>query len=83
MVDRDKVLSVLHKRFPEASRQQVAWAANAIVGLDDEWEVVAWNEPEIECSDSVSGGQRCYLADRILDGTEFRMFQKRPADVRS
>jgi hypothetical protein len=83
MVDRDKVLSVLHKRFPEASRQQVAWAANAIVGLDDEWEVVEWNAPEIECSDSVSGGHRCNLADRLLDGPEFRMFQKRPADVRS
>jgi hypothetical protein len=81
MVDRDKVLSVLHKRFPGASRQQVAWAANAIIGLDDEWEVVAWNEPEIEYSDSC--GQRCYLANRILDGTEFRIFQKRPADVRS
>jgi len=83
MVDRDKVLSVLHKRFPGASRQQVAWAANAIVGLDDEWEVVAWNEPEIDGSDSVSCGQRCYLADRRLDGPAFRMFQKRPADVRS
>jgi hypothetical protein len=83
MVDRDKVLSVLHKRFPGALRQQVAWAANEIVGFDDEWEIVAWNEPEIECSDSVSDGQRCHLADRILDGTEFRIFQKRPVDVRS
>ena len=84
MVDREKVLSVLHKRFPGASRQQMAWAANAIVGLDDEWEeVVALNEPEIECSDSVRCGERCYLADRIHEGTEFRMFQKRPADVRS
>ena len=82
MVDRDKVLSVLHKRFPEASRQQVAWVANAIVGLDDEWEAVAWNEPEIECSDLASCPQRCYLADRRLDGMEFRMFQRRPANVR-
>ena len=81
MVDRDKVLSVLHKRFPGASRQQVAWAANAIVGLDDEWEAVAWNEPEIECPGSC--GQGCYLADRISSGTEFRIFQKRSADVRS
>jgi len=83
MVDRDNVLSVLHKRFPRASRHEVAWAANAMVGLDDEWEVVAWNEPEIDCSDSISCGQQCYLADRRLDGTAFRMFQKRPADVRS
>jgi hypothetical protein len=35
-VDRDNVLSVLRRRFPAASRQQVARAANAIVGLGDE-----------------------------------------------
>jgi len=81
MVNRDKVLSVLDKRFPGASRQQVAWAANAIIGLDDDWEVVAWNEAEIEGSDSC--GERCDVADRICDWTEFRIFQKRPADVRS
>jgi hypothetical protein len=60
--------SVRHQRFPEASRQRVAWAPNAIVVCDDEWEVVAWNAPEIEYSDSVSGGQRCHLAGRIREG---------------
>jgi len=79
MVDRDKVLSVLHKRFPGAPRQQVAWAANAIIGLDDRWELVAWNQPEIEGSDAC--GQWSDVADQIRAGTEFRMFHKRPADV--
>jgi hypothetical protein len=40
MIDREKVLAVLSKRFPEAPRENVAAAANAIVGLEDEWEEV-------------------------------------------
>jgi hypothetical protein len=40
MVDREKVLTVLSRRFPEARPDQLAAAANAIVGLDDEWEDV-------------------------------------------
>ena len=31
MIDREKVLAVLNKRFPEAGRENVAAAANAIV----------------------------------------------------
>ena len=85
MVDRDKVLTVLHKRFPAASPQQIAWAANAIVGLDDEWEDVTRNEPELECHFSVPCDQRCYLADCVRRRKEFRVFEKRdpasaPAD---
>ena len=38
MLDREKVLAVLKYRFPTASRDAVAAAANAIVGLEDEWE---------------------------------------------
>lgn len=38
MIDREKVVNVLKKRFPGAPEQQVAAAANAIVGLGDEWE---------------------------------------------
>ncbi len=40
MVDREKVLTVLTRRFPDARPDQVAAAANAIVGLEDEWEDV-------------------------------------------
>ena len=37
MLDREKVVAVLRKRFPGSAIEQVAAAANAIVGLEDEW----------------------------------------------
>jgi hypothetical protein len=37
MLDREKVVAVLKRRFPGAPIEQVAAAANAIVGLEDEW----------------------------------------------
>ena len=37
MVDREKVVSVLVKRFPGAAQCDVAAAANAIVGLETEF----------------------------------------------
>lgn len=40
MIDREKVVSVLLKRFPEARLCDIAAAANAIVGLPPEFEVV-------------------------------------------
>ena len=83
MIDRDKVICVLHKRFQAASPQQVAWAANAIVGLDDEWEEVEWDNAELACprfeGRPVSDGD---LADGVRQGTEFRMFARRWPDVR-
>jgi hypothetical protein len=44
MVDREKVLAVLRRRFPGAPKAETAAAANAIVGLDDEWQ-------EVDCTD--------------------------------
>ena len=37
MLDREKVMAVLRHRFPTAPKDAVAAAANAIVGLEDEW----------------------------------------------
>jgi len=37
MLDREKVVAVLRRRFPGSASDQVAAAANAIVGLEDEW----------------------------------------------
>ena len=37
MLDREKVVAVLKRRFPGSAIGQVAAAANAIVGLEDEW----------------------------------------------
>ena len=82
MIDRDKITSVLHNRFPAASPQQVAWAANAIVGLGDEWEEVDWNDPDVACPGPHAPSERCYLVDGMCQRTEFRMFKKRSPDVR-
>jgi hypothetical protein len=49
MLDRQKVEVVLTRRFPGASAAQVAAAANAIMGLDDEWEEVDGDEyPDLD-----------------------------------
>ena len=63
MVDRQKVETLLYRRFPGATRGQIAAATNAIVGLDDEWQ-------EVECRD------RSGLARELEDGAEFRLFRR-------
>jgi hypothetical protein len=77
MVDREKVLAVLHKRFPGATAEQAAAAANAIVGLDDEWDDVTGHEPEFGYHFSVQCGEICYLAEQTQLGTQFRVFRRR------
>lgn len=64
MVDREKVLTVLRRRFPDATTAQLASAANAIVGLEEEWEVV---EPH----------NLADLIDHIRRGAEFRLLERR------
>lgn len=65
MVDREKILAVLRKRFPSAQAADVAAAANAIVGLGDEWHEVA----------GTTGLQD--LLARLREGREFRLFERR------
>lgn len=65
MVDREKVLAVLRRRFPGASDSQTAAAANAIVGLDEEWQVA-------ESTDLVE------LLERVRSGHEFRLLERMP-----
>jgi hypothetical protein len=51
MIDREKLETILRRRFPGASLDQVAAAANAIIGLDS-------REPENRhCAES--GGTCC------------------------
>jgi hypothetical protein len=66
MVDREKVLAVLRRRFPGASDSDTAAAANAIVGLEDEWR-------DVECTDLQE------LLDLVRSGHEFRILERRPA----
>ena len=44
MIDRQKLEAILARRFPGSKRDQVAAAANAIMGLTDEWEEVLNDE---------------------------------------
>ena len=80
MIDREKVLAVLHKRFPGSTLDQVAAAANAIVGLDDEWEDVTGKEPELGYHFSVQCGEICFLAEQAQQGAQFRLLRRRSAD---
>lgn len=77
MIDREKVLAVLRKRFPAATPDQFAAAANAIVGLGDEWEDVTGHEPEFGYHVSVQCPEICYLADQVQHGAEFRLLKRR------
>ena len=77
MIDREKVLAVLHKRFHGATAEQIAAAANAIVGLDDDWEDVTDREPALGYHFSVQCGEICFLAEQVQKGAEFRVFIKR------
>jgi hypothetical protein len=77
MIDREKVLAVLAKRFPEAARESVAAAANAIVGLGEEWEEVTDKEEELGYHYSPHCGDICYLAQQAERGDSFRLFRRR------
>ena len=65
MLDRQKVETILTRRFPGSSRDQVAVSANAIMGLDEEWE-------ELQCHDFQA------LAAEVAEGVEIRVLRRRP-----
>jgi len=78
MIDREKVLAVLQKRFPGSTLEERAAAANAIVGLGDEWVDVTAREPELGYNASAHCAEICFLADQRQQGTEFRILIRRP-----
>lgn len=77
MVDREKVLAVLTKRFPGATADQIAATANAIVGLTEEWEDVTDREEELGYQVSAHCSDICYLAQQVERGDTFRLFRRR------
>ena len=77
MVDREKVLAVLAKRFPNAATPEIAAAANAIVGLDQDWEEVTDREEELGYHYSATCSDICYLAQQAERGDTFRLFRRR------
>jgi hypothetical protein len=64
VLDRQKLETILLRRFPGATRDQVAVSANAIMGLNEEWE-------EIQCHDLEA------LAAQRAVGEEFRVLRRR------
>ena len=70
MIDRDKVTSVLTKRFPSAGPADIAAAANAIVGLAHEYTPVA---PASVTRFNCAGPKSSYTERDLLSG-QLRVF---------
>jgi hypothetical protein len=62
MLDRQKLEALLSKRFPGSKYDQIAAAANAIMGLDDEWEEV------VDAGETMRSGN---------DAIEYRVLRRR------
>jgi hypothetical protein len=76
MIDREKVVAILRKRFPTAPAVDIAAAANAIVGLSDEWREVENFESEVERH---LGNCTCDEAPAVLreivHGRRFKLYE--------
>jgi hypothetical protein len=77
MLDRQKLETLLTRRFPGSTRDQVAAAANAIMGLNEEWEEVIGHEEELGYHASPQCSSICYLAREVELGSEFRLLRRR------
>jgi hypothetical protein len=76
MVDRQKLEAVLGRRFSTASRREIAAAANAIMGLEDEWEEVADNG-DFGFTFSGHCADICAVGRAAEDGEEFKLLRRR------
>jgi hypothetical protein len=77
MLDRQKVEAILVRRFPGSATDTIAAAANAIMGLRDEWEEVLHQDEQFGYHYSDRCSDICYLAREAEDGSEFRLFRRR------
>jgi hypothetical protein len=77
MLDRQKLEVILTRRFPGATHDQVASAANAIMGLADEWEEVLHDDEHFGYHYTNNCADICYLARGVEEGVEFRLFRRR------
>ena len=70
MLDREKIVAVLMRRFPGSTPEQIATAANALVGLEDEW-------MEIPLPSAAEGlcNRGCLLA-HMLNGRDVLLFSR-------
>lgn len=66
MLDRQKVEAILMRRFPGAGGQQIAAAANAIMGLEEEWVEI------VDPDDHLA-----HVTNELQHGAELRLFRRR------
>ncbi len=76
MLDRQKLETILSRRFPGATPGQIAAAANAILGLADESEELG-EEQGFHFNVLVRCPDTCALAREAEAGTEFRLLRRR------
>jgi hypothetical protein len=76
VLDRQKLETLLSRRFPGAKYEQIAAAANAVMGLEDEWEEVP-GELELGYHVSVQCVDICELAREAEAGHGFRILRRR------
>jgi hypothetical protein len=76
MLDRQKVESILRRRFPAAARDIVADTTNAIMGLADGWEEVL-HDDEFGYHYAERCGDTRDQVHHVLEAGEFRMFHRR------
>ena len=79
MVDRQKIEAILTRRFPGSTPHVVAAAANAIMGIEDEWEEIIDADHYLGCHSAASCRETCYLARELDDCLEFRLLRRRHA----
>ena len=80
MLDRQKIETILTRRFPGASASAIAGAANAIMGLGDEWEEILEQDRVQGHHASADRQDVCYLAQELDCGAAFRLFRRREPD---
>jgi hypothetical protein len=78
MIDRQNVVTILERWFPGAPEHVIDGAANALAGLEEEWQEVTSKEEELGYHYSPQCMSICYLADQVEQGAQFRLFRKRP-----
>ena len=76
MLDRQKLETILSRRFPGAAPGQIAAAANAILGLADEWEELD-GERGFHFNVLVRCPDTCALAREAETGAKFRLLRRR------
>jgi hypothetical protein len=77
MIDREKVIAVLRRRFPGAGPDQIAAAANAIVGLGEEWHEVDGFEDALtrHAGQAACTTPDCFV-ERLRQGHQFKLLER-------